>query len=115
MKKPGWRRFRIDLIPGLVVSEANFRYRGLLLIRCLKWVSVRKGMKKETLTMMRELATYGSLGMSVAFSVFIGVFLGVLIDRWLETQPVGTLAGLGFGIAAAFRHILWMIRRMGRT
>lgn len=72
-------------------------------------------MQKETFKMMRELATYGSLGMSVAFSVFIGVFMGVLLDRWLEIQPFGTFGGLLLGIAAAFRHILWMIRRMGRA
>ncbi|MCW7752924.1 AtpZ/AtpI family protein [Desulfobotulus sp. H1] len=64
---------------------------------------------------MRELATYGSLGMSVAFSVFIGVFAGVFVDRWLDIQPVGVLIGLCLGIAAAFRHLLWMIRRMGKV
>ncbi|TWI70772.1 ATP synthase protein I [Desulfobotulus alkaliphilus] len=72
-------------------------------------------MQKDAVKMMRELATYGSLGMSVAFSVFIGVFAGVMVDRWLDVQPFGVLAGLSLGIAAAFRHILWMIRRVGRT
>ncbi|MDY0162275.1 AtpZ/AtpI family protein [Desulfobotulus sp.] len=72
-------------------------------------------MKKDTAKMMRELATYGSLGMSVAFSVFIGVFAGAQVDRWLGSRPWGMLTGLALGIAAAFRQIFWMIRRMGRT
>lgn len=71
-------------------------------------------MQKETMKFLRELATYGSIGMSVAFSIFIGVFAGVFVDRFWSTAPWGLFIGLALGLAAAVKQILWMVRKMNK-
>ena len=63
-------------------------------------------MKKETGKTIRELGYFASLGMSVAMAIFIGLFLGIWLDKKFDTQPVLTLIGLAFGIAAAFSNII---------
>ncbi|MBU0994532.1 MAG: AtpZ/AtpI family protein [Proteobacteria bacterium] len=71
-------------------------------------------MKRETVRWVRELASYSSLGLTVAFSIFIGLFLGVYLDRRFGTNPWLTLIGLGFGIAAGFSNIIRAINKSGR-
>ena len=62
-------------------------------------------MKKETGKTIRELGYFASLGMSVAFAIFIGLGLGYWLDKVFDTQPVLLLIGLAFGIAAGFSNI----------
>ncbi len=71
-------------------------------------------MKKETRQAMRELAYFSSLGLAVAFSIFIGLFLGVFIDKWIGTSPWFMLLGLGFGIAAGFSNIALAVKKSKR-
>lgn len=71
-------------------------------------------MKRETVRWLRELASFSSLGLTVAFSIFIGLFLGVYLDRRFGTNPWLTMIGLGFGIAAAFSNILRAINKSRR-
>lgn len=64
--------------------------------------------------MMRLLADFSTIGMSVAFSVFIGVGIGYFLDHKVfggRTSPWLTLIFLGFGIAAAFKNLYTMARR----
>lgn len=68
-------------------------------------------MKRETVRQYRELAYYGSLGLSVSLSVFIGLFAGIYLDRKFDTAPWMTLIFLGFGIGAAFRNIALAIKK----
>ncbi len=63
-------------------------------------------MKKETGKTIRELGYFASLGVSVALSIFIGLFAGLWLDKKFETEPVLTLVGLAFGIAAGFSNII---------
>ena len=62
-------------------------------------------MKREKLRWVRELAYYGSLGLQVAFSIFIGLFLGLYLDRLFDTAPWLMFVFLIFGIVAGFRNI----------
>ncbi|MFA6284796.1 MAG: AtpZ/AtpI family protein, partial [Desulfurivibrionaceae bacterium] len=58
--------------------------------------------RKDTL---RLLAQFSTVGMSVAFSIFIGVGIGYYLDHKVfdgRTSPWLTLIFLGFGVAAAF-------------
>ena len=71
-------------------------------------------MKRETVRWMRELASYSSLGLTVAFSIFIGLFFGIYLDRRFGTEPWLTMVGLGFGIAAAFSNIIRAINKSRR-
>ncbi|MEW6595408.1 MAG: AtpZ/AtpI family protein [Thermodesulfobacteriota bacterium] len=64
--------------------------------------------------MMRLLAEFSTIGMAVAFSIFIGVGIGYLLDHKVfggRTSPWLTLIFLGFGIAAAFKNLYTMARR----
>lgn len=68
-------------------------------------------MNKETRRTFKELAYYSSLGLSVAFAIFIGLGIGVVLDRKFDTSPWFTLIFLVFGIAAGFRNIALVIKR----
>ena len=63
--------------------------------------------------MFRDLGFYSSLGLSVAFSIFIGVGLGVYLDRKFGTGPWLMFIGLILGIAAAYRNI-WLAVKKSR-
>ena len=69
-------------------------------------------MKRETRRAFKELGYYSSLGLSVSFAVFIGLAIGVVLDRLMDTSPWLTLIFLVFGIAAGFRNIALVIKRM---
>jgi len=69
-------------------------------------------MKRETKRYIRELAYYSSIGLQVAFSIFIGLGLGVYLDRHVfGTSPWLTLICLGLGIIAGFRNIGLAIKK----
>ena len=53
----------------------------------------------------KELLYYSSLGLQVAFAIFIGLFIGVWLDKWLGTVPVFTFIFLVLGIFAGFRNL----------
>jgi ATP synthase protein I len=69
-------------------------------------------MNRETRRTFKELAYFSSLGISVALAVFIGLGIGVVLDRKLDTSPWFTFIFLGFGIAAGFRNIGRVIKRV---
>ena len=67
--------------------------------------------RKDTL---RLLAQFSTIGMTVAFSIFIGVGIGYYLDHKVfagRTSPWLTLIFLGFGVAAAFRNLYAMASR----
>ncbi len=60
------------------------------------------------------LADFSTIGMTVAFSIFIGVGIGYLLDHKVfggRTAPWLTLIFLGLGVAAAFKNLYMMARR----
>lgn len=69
-------------------------------------------MKKENRRLYRELAVYSSLGFSIALSIFIGLAAGIYLDSRFETHPWLTLIFLGFGIAAGFRNIALVLKKI---
>ncbi len=63
---------------------------------------------------MKLLADFGTIGMTVAFSIFIGVGIGYFLDEKVfggRTSPWLTLIFLGFGVAAAFKNLFIMTKR----
>jgi ATP synthase protein I len=60
----------------------------------------------------RDLAFYSSIGLTVAFSIFIGLGIGVWLDRQFHTNPWLTFIFLGLGIAAGYRNIGMAIRKV---
>ncbi len=68
-------------------------------------------MGKKTPGVIKELVYYSSLGLQVAFSIFIGLFFGLWLDSKFGTAPICLFVFLGFGIAAAFRNILLAVKK----
>jgi ATP synthase protein I len=68
--------------------------------------------KRETRRNLRDLAYYASVGLSVAFSIFIGLAIGVYLDRKVfHTTPWFTFIFLGLGIVAGYRNIGLAIKK----
>lgn len=64
--------------------------------------------------MMKMLADFSTIGMTVAFSIFIGLGIGYYLDNKVfdgKTHPWFTLIFLGFGVAAAFLNLYRMVTR----
>ena len=74
----------------------------------------RAQLEKETKTMLRELAYYSSLGISVALAIFIGLFIGLGLDKLFGTSPIFMFIFLAFGIAAGFINIGRAVKRSNR-
>ena len=63
---------------------------------------------------MRLLGDFSTIGMSVAFSIFIGIGIGYWLDHKVfegRTSPWLTLIFLALGVAAAFKNLYMMSRR----
>ena len=63
---------------------------------------------------MKLLAEFSTIGMTMAFSIFIGVGIGYFLDHKVfggRTSPWFTLIFMGFGIAAAFLNLFRMAKR----
>ena len=64
--------------------------------------------------LMKLLADFSTIGMTVAFSIFIGLGLGYYLDHRVfggRYYPWLTLVFLGFGVAAAFLNLYRMATR----
>lgn len=52
--------------------------------------------------------------MRLGIAVVLGLVPGILLDNWLGTQPIFTLAGVVLGMGAAFFTIWDVARRSMR-
>ncbi len=71
-------------------------------------------MSEHRREMMKMLADFSTIGMTVAFSIFIGVGFGYYLDNKVfngSTKPWFTLIFLGFGVASAFLNLYRMATR----
>ncbi len=76
--------------------------------------SWREGMTNNRKEIMKLLGEFSTIGMTVAFSIFIGVGIGYLLDHKVfggRTSPWFTLIFLGFGVVAAFKNLYSMAKR----
>jgi F0F1-type ATP synthase assembly protein I len=70
-------------------------------------------MSEESREMFRQLAVYSHVGMTFVFSILIGFGMGWALDNKVfagKTTPYLTFVFLGFGIAAGFKN-LWDLTR----
>ncbi|MDH4318288.1 MAG: AtpZ/AtpI family protein [Desulfobulbaceae bacterium] len=61
----------------------------------------------------RQLGLYSHVGMTFVFSIFIGLGFGYWLDQKVfdgKTAPYLTFIFLGFGIAAGFKN-LWQLSK----
>jgi len=71
-------------------------------------------MDKDAKKLFRTLGYLSTVGLAMAFSIGIGALLGHYLDEKFGTDPWLFFIFLGFGIAAAFRNLQYMYRRLKR-
>jgi len=69
-------------------------------------------MDKEGKKLFRTLGYLSTVGLSMALSVGIGAVLGHWLDQKFGTTPWLFFVFLGFGIAAAFRNLHLMHKKL---
>jgi len=69
-------------------------------------------MDDETKKLFRTLGYLSTVGLTMAFSIGIGAILGYYLDKKFGTNPWLFFVFLGFGIAAAFRNLHIMYKKV---
>ncbi len=101
----------LGLLIGLSVVVISIIFATIFETK--KILFLKEGDKRETRLYFRELAYYGSLGFSIALSIFIGLAVGICLDRWVfNTTPWLTVIFLVLGIVAGFRIIGLAIKKI---
>ncbi len=71
-------------------------------------------MDEDTKKYVKDMAFLSSMGMAIALSIAIGVFLGYWVDEKFGTSPWFFYIGLGLGIGAAFRNLIYLYQKAKR-
>ena len=69
-------------------------------------------MDEETKKLFRTLGYLSTVGLTMALSIGIGAVVGNWLDNKLGTDPWLFFVFLGFGIAAAFRNLHRMYKKL---
>jgi F0F1-type ATP synthase assembly protein I len=59
---------------------------------------------------LKGLGVYGTVGLELVLSVFVGLWGGQWLDRKFSLSPWLTLLGIGFGAAAGVRGLIRALR-----
>lgn len=68
-------------------------------------------MDNETKKMFRTLSYLSTVGMAMALSISLGALIGYYLDNRFGTEPWLFFVFLGFGIIAAFKNLMFMVKR----
>ncbi len=80
-------------------------------MRSLRWLEAILKKNKDW-RHIKDLAYFASLGLQMAFSIFIGYGIGRYLDGKFDTHPWLTIIFFVLGIAAAFRNIGLAIKKL---
>jgi F0F1-type ATP synthase assembly protein I len=69
-------------------------------------------MDEETKKMIRTLGYISSIGISMAAAIGIGGWLGLKLDEKFGTEPWLLCLGFTLGVAAAFRNLYRMYKKV---
>lgn len=69
-------------------------------------------MDEESKKLIRTLGYLSSFGIAMGLSVAIGALAGHYLDKFFGTQPWLFFIFLGFGVAAAFRNLHLMYKKV---
>jgi len=61
---------------------------------------------------IKTLGFVSTVGLSMGIAIALGALIGYYLDKWLNTSPWLLLIFVGFGIAAAFRNLYIMYKRI---
>lgn len=63
-------------------------------------------------TIVKYFARAGTIGIHMVLSTFVGYLIGSQLDKWLNTSPWFTIVFLILGIAAGFRELARIAKRL---
>jgi ATP synthase protein I len=63
---------------------------------------------------LRQIASYSTLGLEMGLSVAVGAIIGYYLDKWLHTDPWLLIVFLIFGVIAGFRSLYRALKRLER-
>ena len=63
---------------------------------------------------VKSMLNYSSLGLEMGLSVAIGIGIGYFLDSFFKTSPYLTIIFMFFRIAAAFKTIIVLIRKVSK-
>ena len=69
-------------------------------------------MDKETKKLFRTLSYLSTIGMTMALSIALGALIGYYLDNKFGTEPWLFFVFLCFGIAAAFKNLHIMYKKI---
>jgi ATP synthase protein I len=70
-------------------------------------ISMNNDIKKT----IRNLGYLSTVGMTMAICIFLGAFIGHYLDKKLNTDPWLLLVFIVFGIIAAYKNLITMVRK----
>jgi ATP synthase protein I len=62
--------------------------------------------------LIKQIASYSTLGLEMGLSVAVGAVIGYYIDKWLKTEPWFLIVFLLFGVVAGFRSLYRALKRL---
>lgn len=62
--------------------------------------------------LIKQIASYSTLGLEMGLSVALGVGIGYYLDKWLNTEPWLLIIFIMFGAAAGFRRLYVVAKRL---
>ena len=62
--------------------------------------------------LVRQIASYSTLGLEMGLSVAVGAGIGYYLDKWLKTEPWFLIIFLVFGVIAGFRSLYRAAKRL---
>jgi ATP synthase protein I len=69
---------------------------------------------KDKGKVVRQIASYSTLGLEMGLSVAVGAIIGYYLDKWLHSEPWLLIVFLIFGVIAGFRSLYRALKRLQR-
>jgi ATP synthase protein I len=67
---------------------------------------------KDKGKILRQIASYSTVGLEMGLSVVAGAIVGYYLDKWLHTDPWLLIVFLIFGVIAGFRSLYRALKRL---
>lgn len=72
-------------------------------------------MDQHKKNLYKKIARLSALGLEMGLAIAIGIAIGVILDFYFKTSPWLTLFFLFCGIAAAFRSLFTLMKRIDKN
>jgi ATP synthase protein I len=69
---------------------------------------------EDKIRLIKQVASYSTLGLEMGLSVAVGVAIGYYLDKWMNTAPWFLIIFIVLGAAAGFRSLYRALKRLER-